>query len=85
MFELAVMQWTVLEDIYYLFSAYPVTFLLLAIVWIGLIYFFKKVLHVYVSPWYGLMLLVVSAAIIIGILLSLKNAGYIAIVQFLKR
>lgn len=69
MYRKMVLQWTILERIYDLFVKYPFAFLLIPIVWILLIAFLKKVLDVYVSPWWALMALVVSVGIVIGLLL----------------
>jgi len=68
-FRKMILQWTLLERIYDLFVKYPFAFILIPIVWIGLIYFLKEVLGVYVSPWWALMALAVSVGIVIGILL----------------
>lgn len=71
-----ILQWTLLERIYDLFVKYPFAFILIPIVWIGLIYFLKEVLGVYVSPWWALMALAVSVGIVIGILLLFTAQCY---------
>jgi hypothetical protein len=73
-----VLQWGILEDIYTIFKTYPLSFLLIIAIWIGLIVLFKYGIKIYVSPWIALMLLIVSAGATIGLLLYANQEGWIS-------
>jgi hypothetical protein len=62
--------WQILDKVYTLFTTYPVSFLAVFVVWIGVIYVFQRGLHVHISPWVVLITLIVSVGIVIGILLA---------------
>ena len=70
MSESATSPWELLDRIYNLFIAYPFSFFAIFIVWLLVIVAFQKIGHVHVSPWWGLLSLIVSVGIVIGILLA---------------
>ena len=49
MSEVANSPWQILDKIYTLFTANPLAFLAVFIVWIGVILVFQRVLHVHIS------------------------------------
>jgi hypothetical protein len=70
MSETASSPWQILDKIYTLFTANPISFLAVFVVWVGVILIFQRGLHVHISPWVVLITLIVSVGIVIGILLA---------------
>jgi uncharacterized membrane protein YhaH (DUF805 family) len=62
--------WQILDKIYTLFTANPLSFLAVLVVWIMVTLVFQRGLHVHISPWIALLTLIVSVGIVIGIILS---------------
>jgi hypothetical protein len=69
MSQSATQPWGILDEIYGLLIKYPQSFFAIFIVWVLMLVFFDKALDVDITPWWGLMTLIVSVGIVIGILL----------------
>ena len=65
--------WQILDKIYTLFTANPISFFAVLVVWVVVILIFQRGLHVHISPWIALLTLIVSVGIVIGLLLTVSN------------